>query len=649
MSGSEPGPLAKFAAAASAYASASARERQAKPARLHELPILIIEDDLEAQCHLSETLRAAGFSQVWAESDPSAAIDQATEQRPALILLALQMEPVSGFSVLQLLQQTESLRTVPVIALTAAGDPETRLRALELGATEFLATPVDSSELRLRVRHMLSQQLKPQADAGRDPITGLPKLDSLVARMDVAVRQAVIGKSALAVLHVAVHGCPVTGPAPLHRSLADAGRAGDENAAGAAGGAAVACRAAADPALLASRLARRLKGCLRREDEDSRGERPDLAPLCRLDNGHFLVLLAHIRCPDDAARIARRLLSQLARPLALGEQQHTVQASVGISVLPDDGASAQMLCAHAASAAERAAAMGDGAYRFYSPELNQTALEWLKLQADLQGALQRGEMRTVYQPKIDFETGRVAGAEALLRWRHPEIGPIGPDRFIPVATECGLIIELGGWMIDQVCAQMARWRAAGLPRWPMSINISRQELMAGSLIDHVKTAMHQYQIEPGELVFELTESVLIERNEAVRAQVRFLRQLGVELSVDDFGTGDSSMGYVKRTPLDEMKIDRCFVMGLPQDKTDLAIVRAMVLLAHKLGMRVVAEGIEDAQQLNALSSLGIDQVQGYLLARPLSADGFAAFATSYKLAPALQTAPASAVKGTEAA
>jgi EAL domain-containing protein (putative c-di-GMP-specific phosphodiesterase class I) len=314
-----------------------------------------------------------------------------------------------------------------------------------------------------------------------------------------------------------------------------------------------------------------------------------------------------------------------------------ISPCVGISVYPEDGPSADGLIGNAVAATEHAQTMGRNTYRFYSRELNQATIERLKLEAHLRRARERGELHIAYQPKVDNRTGRIVGAEALLRWRHSELGPIGPDRFIPIAEETGLIVELGIWVLDQACAQLRRWTDDGLGHLKVAVNVSRHELQAGGVVQAIQDALKRHRLSGTSLILELTESVLVDRLDATSQQLEEIRRLGVQISIDDFGTGYSSMNYIKHFPLDELKIDRSFVSGLPHEISDMAIVRAMVVLGQSLGMRVVAEGIEDPEQLTAVQVLGIDQSQGYMLGRPLAPAEFAELARVFELRP--QTLP----------
>jgi diguanylate cyclase (GGDEF)-like protein len=574
-----------------------------REALMTDMTVLMIDDEPMLTDVIQAYLQDAGYHQLVAVNDPTQALAVARACRPALVLLDLMMPVVSGFDILQALRQDEQLRYVPVIVLTAASDPATKLRALDMGATEFLAKPVDASELVLRVRNSLVLRVYQDRLANSDPLTGLPNRQVFIAHARRHIEQAVSSHQPLALVHISLDR--------FRQVSATLGNAAGDN--------------------LLNRMARRLKGCVRQDDEGVHSERGEATLISRLDSDAFVVLLPHIHSPEDAARVARRVLQVLSRPFRIGQDDIALRPNIGLAIVPEDGTNIDMLMANAASAAENATAMGRGTFRFYTPGFNQAAIERLKLEAHLRRAQERNELRVVYQPKVDRLSGNIVGAEALLRWQQTELGNITPDRFIPIAEETGLVVALGAWVIEQACAQIRQWRREGLPGMKVAVNVSRLELTSGQLVGAVQSALHRHGIAPGELLLELTEGVLIDRLDSTSQQLEHLRQMGVEISIDDFGTGYSSMNYIKHFPLDELKIDRSFVMGLPAERTDLAIVRAMVVLGHSLGMRVVAEGIETAEQLAVVASMGIDQFQGYLLGRPMSAAEFAALARHYKL------------------
>ncbi len=578
-------------------------EQSEAPPVISNLTVLMIDDEPMLTDVIQAYLEDAGYTQLVAVNDPCVALETARRCRPSLVLLDLMMPKVSGFDILEQLRRDDELRYVPVIVLTAASDPATKLRALDLGATEFLAKPVDASELVLRVRNSLALKVYQDRLANSDPLTGLPNRRAFVDRTNASVEHARVLGSRLSLLHVKLDR--------FHQVSALLGPAASEQ--------------------MLSRVARRLVGCVRRDHDDLRENRLETVMVSRLDSEAFVILLPHIDSPEVAEVVARRVLAAMARPFRVGGDDVLNNPSIGISMFPDDGVCADDLMGYAASAAEHAQSAGRNTWRFYSKEFNQISIERIKIEAQLRRAVERKELSVVYQPKVDRHSGLIMAAEALLRWKHPEMGNITPDRFIPIAEETGLICDLGAFVVNQACAELARWRTCGLGHLKVAVNLSRQELGSETLVADIRAVMRRHAIERGQLVLELTEGTLIDRIGPASLQLKQLRELGVEISIDDFGTGYSSMTYVKHFPLDELKIDRSFVQGLPDDKADLAIVHAITVLGHSLGMRVVAEGIETTAQLEAVKALGIDQFQGYLLGKPLPPEQFEALAKSFEL------------------
>jgi EAL domain-containing protein (putative c-di-GMP-specific phosphodiesterase class I) len=312
------------------------------------------------------------------------------------------------------------------------------------------------------------------------------------------------------------------------------------------------------------------------------------------------------------------VVAALARPFSLEGQEIYVSASVGIGVYPSDGSDPDTLLRNADTAMYRAKEHGRNGYEFYLPEMNEQALERMQLQMQLRGALERHEFVLHYQPKACLASGRISGFEALLRWQHPARGLVPPLQFINILEETGLIIPVGEWVLRTVCEQLARWQAAGVMPRPVAVNLSARQLQQGKLDTTIAAILADTGIDPGLLELELTESVLMsDADEAVR-MLKTLRSYGLRLSIDDFGTGYSSLAYLKRFPIDALKIDRTFISDLTTDSDDGSIALTIISLAHSLKLRVIAEGVETRAQLEFLKAHGCDEIQGYYFARPLS-------------------------------
>ena len=361
---------------------------------------------------------------------------------------------------------------------------------------------------------------------------------------------------------------------------------------------------------LLGEVARRLRAAVRQEDL-----------IARLGGDEFTVVLEELQHPDNAAHLARKLIEAVARPMQLCGRELTPSTSVGIAIYPDDARSAADLSKAADAAMYRAKQRGRHTFEFYTPEITAEAMERLAIENDLRRALARGELLLYFQPQVALRSGRILGFEALLRWNHPERGLLLPDQFIPIAEECGLIHALGGWAIGEACAQARRWTDAGLNPQRIAVNVSGSQLLHKHLIETVRAAMAEHRITPGELDLELeiTESVLQSASRSAPV-LRQLRELGVRIAIDDFGTGYSSLGVLKHMPIDTLKIDRLFIRNAPDDSDAQAIAKAMIVMAHGLGLHVVAEGVETPAQCRFLLEQGCDEVQGHLYSPPLPGD-----------------------------
>ncbi|MBI2306209.1 MAG: EAL domain-containing protein [Rhodocyclales bacterium] len=363
-------------------------------------------------------------------------------------------------------------------------------------------------------------------------------------------------------------------------------------------------------ALLAE-VARRLSGSLRKEDVVS-----------RLGSDEFVVALFDINRRDDAAIVARKLLAVLAEPFFVEKHEVLLSASIGISIFPEDGRDAETLVRNADVAMYRAKQLGNSSILYYSREMNLRSLERLKLEGSLRHALDRTEFLLHYQPQLDLASGRIIGAEALLRWNMPGHGMIPPAQFIPVAEETGLIIPIGEWVIDATCRQLRAWLDAGLQPVKVAVNLSPRQF-SHNLPRTVLEILRTYDIPPDLIEVEITESMLMHNADSVVAMMQEFAAAGVYMSLDDFGTGYSSLSYLKRFPINTLKIDQSFVRGIPHDANDSAIATAIISMAKALNLRVIAEGVETAEQQTFLKGAGCDEIQGYWFSRPLPAEPFA--------------------------
>ena len=345
--------------------------------------------------------------------------------------------------------------------------------------------------------------------------------------------------------------------------------------------------------------------------------------VARLGGDEFVALLPGKATPAGLSLVGDKLLHAIAQPIAFQERELQVHGSIGIALYPDDSTQARSLVEQADAAMYLAKQEGKNQFRFYTGELARTVARQFALELDLRQSFASGGLELHFQPRVHLGSGAMSGMEALVRWDHPQRGPVPPSEFVALAEERGLILQLGRWVLDAACRQLRRWRDAGLQPPRCAINLSSHQLVSDVLFDDVRSALERHDIEPSALELELTESMITAQHGRADALLARLQALGVHMAIDDFGTGTSSLSLIHRVPAKSLKVDRSFVGRLP-DEEALSITRAAIALAHGLGMRAVAEGVESAQQLEALRALGCDDAQGYFFGRPLPADAFAA-------------------------
>ncbi|MBZ5699855.1 MAG: EAL domain-containing protein [Acidobacteriia bacterium] len=360
-------------------------------------------------------------------------------------------------------------------------------------------------------------------------------------------------------------------------------------------------------------VAKRLTACVRRSDTVS-----------RQGGDEFVVLLPELEHVEDAGLSAKKVLNALSEPHRIAEHDLHVSVSIGVSIYPDDGQNAETLIQHADTAMYQAKANGRDNYQFFKKEMNIRAIERQSLEGSLRRALERAEFVLHYQPKINLETGAITGAEALLRWQHPDRGLLTPSHFVPIAEDCGLIVPIGQWVLREACKQSRAWLDAGLRPTPVSVNVSALEFRDKHFLENVCAILKETRLEPRFLELEMTESVLMARVECTACMLGALKVIGVRLTVDDFGTGYSSLSYLNRFPLDALKLDRSFVHEITSPRANnAAIVRAVITMGKSLRQRVIAEGVETREELAFLRDQHCDEGQGYYFSRPVAGDEFA--------------------------
>jgi diguanylate cyclase (GGDEF)-like protein/PAS domain S-box-containing protein len=359
---------------------------------------------------------------------------------------------------------------------------------------------------------------------------------------------------------------------------------------------------------LLKQLAERLRECLREGDT-----------IGRQGGDEFVVLIEDVADPQQLAGVGQKILETVARPYLISGQEFHVTASVGISIYPDDGHDQQALLKNADIAMYRAKEQGKNNYQFYSAQMNLHSFERLALETSLRRAVERNEFLLHYQPKVDMRSGRITGVEALVRWQHPELGMVPPSQFIALAEETGLIAPIGEWVLRTACAEAQGWVAKGMPPISIAVNLSARQFARDELASAIMRVLRETGLDPRQLELEITESTVMHNADRAAGVLQQLKQLGVRVAIDDFGTGYSSLSYLKRFPISSVKIDRSFVLDLPDDKDDAAITQAVIAMAHSLRLRVVAEGVETSEQYRFLEEHHCDEMQGHYFSKPVDA------------------------------
>ena len=447
-----------------------------------------------------------------------------------------------------------------------------------------LGAVVTLTDIRERKRYLA--QLERQSNF--DDLTGLPNLNLLMDRLSQAVMRCKQAEKKLAVLALNLDRFK-----EINDSL---GRdQGDR---------------------LLQEVANRLRGLSRESDT-----------VARIGGDEF-VMVAEDTEVEAASVLAQAILRALSQPFSIGERDIFIGASIGVGILPEDGATRESLLKNAGAAMYRAKADGGNGLRFYAAEMNARSLERLDMENDLRRAVERDELVLYYQPQLSLRTGEIIGCEALIRWRHPQRGLVPPGDFIPLAEETGLIAPIGEWVLREACRRNKAWQDAGLPAVTVAVNLSAHQFIAQDVVALAASILRETGLDPNTLELELTESAVMADAETFIRATEKLKGLGVTLSIDDFGTGFSSLSYLKRLPIDKLKIDQSFVRDIETDDSDAAIVRSIIGLGHRLGLSVIAEGVETVEQLDFLRICGCDEMQGYYFSHPLDADMFFSFVKS---------------------
>jgi diguanylate cyclase (GGDEF)-like protein len=546
--------------------------------------LLVVDDDAMNRDALSRRITGAGYAVLVAESGPQA-LEIVRTQRVDLVLLDVMMPEMSGVETLRRLRQQRSVADLPVIMVTAKTGSEDVVEALEVGANDYITKPVDFSVAVARIRTQLTARRA-------DPLTGLPNRVLFMDRLEQLLRRAKSsGHHAFAVFFLDIDRFKI-----INDSLGHV--AGDE---------------------LLVAVSRRLEQSLRASDTIARFDGD--CTLARLGGDEFTILLDRVRTEADAKMVAERLLSAVTRPFDVQGRTVVVSISMGIVMAAARYELPEEMVRDADTAMYRAKALGKARCEVFDTSMLAAAEERLLVETGLRHALERGEFEVHYQPIVTLAEARLAGFEALLRWRHPTRGLLPPDQFIPTAEETGLIIPVGAWVLGEACRQMRAWddEFPGCSDLVINVNLSAKQCLEPTLGDTVHRVLRETGLAPRRLKLEITESIVLEDSRIVLEVLNGLRDIGVQLGLDDFGMGYSALSYLQRLPLQTIKIDRSFVNGI-RETGNMEIIRAIISMAAGLSMDVTAEGVETADQAAQLNGMACEFGQGFYFHRPMTAD-----------------------------
>ena len=548
--------------------------------------IMLVDDEPIIVEILKSVLEDAGYHRFIETSESTQALALLTANTPDLVLLDVNMPEVTGLDILNGMRGDEALKHIPAIVLTGATDSATKLLALGLGATDVLGKPVDPSELALRVRNTLTAKAYQDRLLNFDELTGLPNRRLFMKQCANALTNTGEAANECALLLIGLDHFQQVNDA-LGTEIGDA---------------------------LLKAVAAALEEHTRESDLPGLSEMSEEEiALSRVGGDEFALIIRNLPHVEIADLLSRRILSMLDKPFHLSGREVHVTASIGITVYPGDGETTDALLANGGAAMAEAKKSGGNTYQHHSTENNAKSRERQELETQLQLAPARRELYLSIQPKLEVASGRVSGAEGTLRWKHSQWGIVAPEKFLPIAEETGLIIPAGEQALYLACALNKQWQSVGIEPVQVSINVSgRQFRNLKNLLNTVRKTLEKTGLEGKFLTLKFPEAVLMENPERNVKALRDLKTLKVRLCLDHFGTGLSSMGYLRHFPLDEIKLDGSLVKGVPADKDAAAVVIAAIKLAQGMGLKVIAEGVESEDQLAFLKKWGCDEFQGKL-------------------------------------
>ncbi|MBX3653154.1 MAG: EAL domain-containing protein [Ramlibacter sp.] len=556
--------------------------------------IMMVDDELLNIEMTQAFLEDAGYRSFISTHESEKAVDMIRAERPHVLLLDLSMPKVTGMDILALLRDDTDLRHIPVIVLTSNTDASTRLRALSLGAMDFLAKPVDPSELGLRLRNTLAARAHRDWLASHDALTGLRNRASYVERLQAAVEHATERRHGCAVIHLGVDRLSQVNDA-LGRAAGD---------------------------VLLKRLSRRLRHCVESSQGGELGQLQHQHPsLFRFDGDEFAILIPFLDEIESAASFITSLLEAASTTLKAGDREVFVTGSLGVAVFPNDGLEGNQLLTNAGLAMRHAKQSGRNTYEFFSHILNQRAVNTLRIGGDLRRALGRDELELLYQPKIDVRTGGLMGCEAVPRWKRPDGSEVDGSKLLELAETSEMNMVLAEWMFEQVAHQIRVWQGGPLQVPPVGLNLSLRQFPLPQLMEVVSAAVRM-RVQPDRLCLELNDVSAVQDTETVARVLTRFSDWGLRIALDHFGTDGSNLSHLGRLPVHEIKTDSAFMWKVDESHLNAAIMRGLISVARGAGLTLVATGVHTPQQLAFLKNHGADQCQGKLFNNPLPAAEF---------------------------
>jgi diguanylate cyclase (GGDEF)-like protein len=579
--------------------------------------VLICDDDRTHLLIMRETLASLGYI-VEEAANGELAVEAYYRFLPDIVLLDVNMPKLDGYSVCSIIRRTKTGENIPILMITGSEEHEAIDRAFEVGATDFLPKPIRWPLICHRIKYMLrSHELQKDIKKNEkelrflayyDTLTKLPNRQYFTEQLSTSIALSKRRKTTMAIMFIDLDHFKRINDTLGHRY-------GD---------------------LVLKEVASRLTMQLRASDVITRSNQNVEAHVARLGGDEFTLLLSDCGSSTEVMEIAKRILGEISKPIVIEQYSLVVTASIGISICPLDGDNAEDLLKFADMAMYEAKESGKNCYRLHSKELNKRLFNRLKLEEYMREALDTGMFELYYQPQVNTHEGTVNGAEALLRLHHPTLGVVSPTEFIPVAEDTGLIVDIGYWVILQACKQQVEWRNSVAANISISVNVSVKQINQPHFVSRLAEIIRTTGADPSLLEIELTESIIMNNAEENISKLNELKELGIKLSIDDFGTGYSSLSYLKLFPLDKLKIDRSFIIGLTEDtdNEDSAIVNAISAMAKALKLNVVVEGVETIEQLNCVSIICTDEnmlIQGYFHSKPVPAKAFIEFMHKFML------------------